>query len=111
MNQLYKHLIYTMSLASDTHTDMILSPSRMRSLCRLRQIVWHYLFIGRNTPIKHIATMAGKDRSSVRHGINAIDGEIRCDHSETQVLYSRFLRLLAEEAKNASAIYTHHDTR
>lgn len=99
MQTLYDHLMYQMSVASDTPYELLTSARRFQPIVTARFIVWHYLYHRDDGyTLKRIGQLSGKDHTSVRHGINTIAEELKQDRAETCVLYSRFLRLLADSA-------------
>jgi len=101
MTDYYNHLIYHVGLATDTPVELIKSTRRMRSLVLCRQIVWHFMYTNCKNAYTclHIARLAGRDHTTVLHGIKCITSELRHDRADTCVAYSRFLRSLAEAAK------------
>jgi chromosomal replication initiation ATPase DnaA len=97
----YNHLLYHVALATDTHFELLKSPSRLRPLVLCRHIVWHYLYTnGHNVyTYKQIARMAGRDHTTIVHGVQVMRQELQADRTDTCLAYSRFLRSLAEAAK------------
>ena len=107
MHDLYTHLTYIMALASDTPYEILTSTSRLSSVVTARQIVWHYLKHSREWTSVDIARKAKKDHTTVLYGVGRIKTDLSLDWEPTVRLYSRFLRLLAEEAQAKAYNATH----
>ena len=102
MQNMYDSMLYAMSLASDTHFELLKSTTRLRSIVIPRQIVWHYLY-SQGYTLQQVGAMCDKHHTTILHGLKCVKYDLAHDRIDTCVIYSKFLRILAEQARSRNS--------